>query len=265
MGRPLSTREKFFLCNVCGYKAKTITRLNHHLRIHAGIKPFSCSICEKRFTTDHSRREHETRHLGTRTFACDICGKKYVSKAEVRMHKAMHVIKRQKCYFCLKEFCRPQLLKMHMKKHTDADRFPCTQCGAKFHLNRLLTRHTIDVHTTERPYKCNECSRAYKFAEHLKEHKMVHTGEKPYSCSVCSFSANKPWSLTLHMRRHPEDTPQANNPFSCQYCYKCFSTNAMLVSHTRNVHKQEILPVKQIDKVEENQEENEAENYWDNN
>ena len=41
------------------------------------------------------------------------------------------------------------------------------------------------VHTGEKPYKCNYCERRFKQQSHVKQHSRLHTGERPYKCTEC--------------------------------------------------------------------------------
>uniref|UniRef100_A0A914YSP7 C2H2-type domain-containing protein n=1 Tax=Panagrolaimus superbus TaxID=310955 RepID=A0A914YSP7_9BILA len=36
----------------------------------------------------------------------------------------------------------------------------------------------------ERKFKCSECTKAFKFKHHLKEHIRIHSGEKPFEVSL---------------------------------------------------------------------------------
>lgn len=51
----------------------------------------------------------------------------------------------------------------------------------------------------QRPYKCEECPRAFKHKHHLTEHKRLHTGEKPFQCSKCLKRFSHSGSYSQHM------------------------------------------------------------------
>lgn len=48
----------------------------------------------------------------------------------------------------------------------------------------------------EKPYKCNECNKAFSQKRGLDEHRRTHTGEKPFQCDV-SYT-RKPHCIMLH-------------------------------------------------------------------
>jgi len=101
----------------------------------------------------------------------------------------------------------------------------------------------LQVHTGEKPYKCNYCERRFKQQSHVKQHSRLHTGERPYKCIECGRTFVQLSNLQQHMGNHAKD-PQKTKQFqsqNCQICGKGFATEASLNLHMEKKHR-DILP-----------------------
>ncbi|XP_059047452.1 zinc finger protein 681-like isoform X2 [Achroia grisella] len=85
----------------------------------------------------------------------------------------------------------------------------------------------------DKQFACDypECSYICKLSSNLIKHKRIHTSEKPYLCDQCSFRSNFVNSLKVHKRIHTSE-----RPYSCTYCnYKC-NSSSNLKKHCRHRH-----------------------------
>jgi len=83
-------------------------------------------------------------------------------------------------------------------------KFTCSICYKEFGKIHHMKRHIDQVHSVERPFKCDECNVRFKDKYNLKVHKRIHTGEKPYNCIICDKRFNQKSALTSHLKIHQD-------------------------------------------------------------
>ncbi|AQZ15299.1 MSN4 (YKL062W) and MSN2 (YMR037C) [Zygosaccharomyces parabailii] len=54
-----------------------------------------------------------------------------------------------------------------------------------------------------KPFKCRECSKAFRRSEHLKRHiRSVHSSERPFACMFCEKKFSRSDNLSQHLKTH---------------------------------------------------------------
>lgn len=67
-----------------------------------------------------------------------------------------------------------------------------------------LNRHKL-LHSSCKPYVCQECGKSFRSKESLKIHNFIHSGEKPFKCKQCSATFNNSSNLNKHLVTHSSE------------------------------------------------------------
>ncbi|XP_070593062.1 zinc finger protein 678-like [Erythrolamprus reginae] len=119
------------------------------------------------------------------------------------------------------------VLPLHGKESMGNKPYKCTECGKNFKWNCLLISHKR-MHTGEKPYQCTECGKSFNKNCFLIYHKRIHTGEKPYKCTECERAFSRRSTLTLHKKIHTGE-----EGYNCTVCKMTFRKRSQLISHKR--------------------------------
>ncbi|XP_034753302.1 zinc finger protein 184-like [Etheostoma cragini] len=133
------------------------------------------------------------------------------------------------CNFCGDIFETKESLSDHLQCHTEV-KF-CHICCACFLKDVDLIRHVGESHPGEKPFRCNECGKAFLRKDYLVVHLRTHTGEKPYKCPFCDKSFAQRTYLCVHKRIHTGE-----KPYGCRVCGKRFSSSTA-ASHCVKYHR----------------------------
>lgn len=65
------------------------------------------------------------------------------------------------------------------------------------------TKSTSPLDEDEKPFKCQECPKAFRRSEHLKRHiRSVHSTERPFHCLFCDKKFSRSDNLSQHLKTH---------------------------------------------------------------
>nr|XP_045001987.1 zinc finger protein 93-like isoform X1 [Jaculus jaculus] len=115
---------------------------------------------------------------------------------------------------------------MH-RGHNARKPYKCNECGRAFNYYSTYIKHHR-VHTGEKPYKCKECGKSYTQSASLKKHQRIHSGEKPYKCKECGKAFNYCSTYSKHQRTHTGE-----KPYKCSECGKAFNYCSTYIKHHR--------------------------------
>uniref|UniRef100_A0A3B4BA96 Transcription factor E4F1 n=1 Tax=Periophthalmus magnuspinnatus TaxID=409849 RepID=A0A3B4BA96_9GOBI len=85
-----------------------------------------------------------------------------------KLHKNCKTDGRYLCGVCEKTFKTLNILRTHLKTHTDEKNFKCELCNTSFRTKGSLIRH--NRRHTERPYRCNLCGQSFRESGALTRH-----------------------------------------------------------------------------------------------
>lgn len=162
--------------------------------------------------------------------SCSECGRRCSTRGSLRRHMIGHSASarpRVSCDKCDKSFTSSSTLYHHKRAiHSSVKPYRCNECGEQFNFNHSLKLHVLK-HAGRRPYQCLVCGKSYLTASHLKYHtEAIHTVNKKFVCSVCGKSFPYETSFKLHKMIHAGD-----RPFTCSTCGKSFITRGALREH----------------------------------
>lgn len=225
------TRQKNFICDVCGRSMRHAMDLIIHMRVHTKEKPFQCTYCPSKFAQVSTLNAHIRVHTGERPHACRICGKRFISSSSMRIHIASHSDeKKYQCNICEKRLKSLCALKKHrFCMHISEKPHACDKCGATFAFSKSLANHLKSKHS-ELSGTCEQCHRHFI---NLGEHMMVHTGLRPFECQTCNKKFTTQRNLGLHSMRHVNASK-----YACTYdkCSTAFCTQMQLDYHIKKIH-----------------------------
>lgn len=178
----------------------------------------TCTICCKTLRTHITYERHmRTKHApSVENFVCKKCPKRFGAKKNLIEHESVHLPAHLKktipCPYCKKLFRTTRMVSVHIAfVHTSQRPFVCEECGKLFATSSCLNQHHI-THIKERSYQCDQCDKKFKSLAHLKKHIDIHN-EDSHVCPDCGKKLNTKRNLRAHMVVHSDQ-----KKYMCQFC-----------------------------------------------
>lgn len=292
-----SPNKTVFQCNLCEDKvfAKK-SLLERHFLVHTKQKPFVCDICGKTFNQRSTLKTHSLVHSKIQEFVCILCGLKFSQKVNLRIHmlrvhpkRTASIDGRHPCPYCPCLFIKLGSLNAHKtkvhatllaektnnqeecppenppRKEGTVNSAPNTlyECGTcrmnfndMFQLRQHMKEHSKNAHhykrrdphvpeivqpivasrsqdhlqgvNEQRRYPCTICPAAFKKSSHLKQHHKSHYGIRGNRCGICDKTFTTSHNLKIHCKTHSQNSQLL---FKCDQCPSVFSLQSSLRRH----------------------------------
>ncbi|KAM9309273.1 uncharacterized protein KZ484_025366 isoform 2-T4 [Pholidichthys leucotaenia] len=182
-----SSQSADYQCSVCGLQLPSKFKLQDHMNLHTGVRPYGCVECGKRFCQIYNYRVHLRTHAQTKIdhLQCRVCLKGFTSQEDLNDHLSTTHLEDQfyECDLCKRVFASLKACQFHVQSHISMMNGLCDLCGRYFSSPESLARHKQKK--CHRNYKCTDCNKIFIKKNALLKHSFSHLGLLPYTCVRC--------------------------------------------------------------------------------
>ncbi|XP_039762949.1 zinc finger protein 37-like isoform X2 [Pararge aegeria] len=243
------------VCRLCGFffinqkGLQVHTNLRHRNEKKENLDGPLCEPCNIRFASNYAYQQHlsvSPRHIISR-----FLGQQKQDSIEESAHGTTgenELVECEQCGIQLEGF---QLYSNHFqryhpgKKQTKSPQciakpVLCEQCGTSFKDSYALRDHVFKMHTVQKKFQCDICSKKYSLRTNLIVHLRTHGGvQTTFECPICEKRFPNKANTQRHILIHKE-----KKPFKCIACEKTFVSASARRCHVRHTHLKEPWPKK---------------------
>ncbi|KAM4580861.1 uncharacterized protein PAE49_005557 [Odontesthes bonariensis] len=176
-----------FRCSVCDLQLPSKFKLQDHMNLHTGARPYCCAECGKRFCQIYNYRVHLRTHakIKVERHWCRICLTGFGSQEHLKRHLSRTHFEDlfYECDLCKRVFTSLKECEAHVQLHKCMVNIVCDVCGRNFPSEKSLARHRKK--RCLRNFKCTDCTKTFTKKNALLKHSFSHLGLLPYTCVRC--------------------------------------------------------------------------------
>ncbi|XP_075699653.1 zinc finger protein 770 [Rhinoderma darwinii] len=132
-----------------------------------------CEFCEKVFPSRSKLERHLMIHTGQKPFTCALCGKAFRQKTHLKIHLLTHSQEKPfECSQCAKSFKIPEKLLKHQEMHTSVSNVRSKVKGSGTEPLEVKQEVDEDVNIFVIPFQCS-CGQYFENQEILNNHECV--------------------------------------------------------------------------------------------
>lgn len=232
-----------FKCTECGFKAKNISEIQHHISADHSADDkniFQCSDCPKRFPTRISLQSHARIHT---TKECTICNITFETIHKYYHHRKVHVYEQPiqeltpdgkrwlQCYVCPYRTTATAQLHLHLKKHMQLTNgvYKCEICSKEFETEKRFKRHLKYHAETRKSIAPNDRTTGAKKDQKVDVKKHVKKVVKKDEWNVVPIENAVENVVNVVVPNNEENDKK--NDLGCNLCWRSFRDSHSLKRH----------------------------------